>query len=317
MATYLVGLSLGGDVVIYQGNDPTTAGSFNLVGCWSVGGIPAGRRQCTDFGGDILILSLLGIRSLSSLVSGKTAAAATDKDVFATAKIANLFNQLSSAAKTLPGWALHLHPTDNTLLVLIPSSNYAGTQQLAMSFAGQKGWGRYRDVPMTCAGVWNGVLYFGTAGDQTAPQTGSAGALWQNTGYQDFVTFDGSAYLPINFSGLTSYQNQGNALMKKVEILIPETESGTPSLNIVPQALYDLVTNEPAPPAGSALAASGTWDNAKWDVDKWGGDYNAATPFQGNSSGPGRSVAIAFQGQATTRTVVVGFHVLYRVGGLL
>lgn len=157
--TLLVGFSSGGDVVIYQGTDPSSASTFGLKGCWFVGAVPAGRRIATDYGGDLLVQSLIGVLPLSKLVVGGDE---VDSKVYATAKISNLFNQLSSTRRTLPGWAMHIHPADNALMVLVPTDGVNATEPLAMSFA-SRGWSRYRDIPIYCGAVWAGDFWFGTA----------------------------------------------------------------------------------------------------------------------------------------------------------
>lgn len=306
MDTLLVGISTAGDVVIYQGTDPTSANTFGVKGCWSLGAVPYGRRIATDFGGDILVLSNVGIIQLSTLVTGKTIVNEEDsKSVYATGKIANLFNVLTSATGNLIGWALHIHPVDNALLVLVPQSTGQPTQQLAMSLA-TKAWCRYRDVPMMSAGVWGGQLYFGT----------NDGRICLNSGYVDDVAFDGSSSTPVAFSGLTAFENEDNSNVKKVELVIPEllSQSSNPLIQVTP--LYDLNTTEPAPPTGSSPGGSSAWDTGKWDAAVWGGDYEASSSLQG-ALGCGRSVALAFRGTASARTVINGFHVMYREGGPL
>src|SRR5216684_2900573 len=59
MDDHLVAISSSGDVVIYKGTDPNDPTKFAIVGVWYVGGVPAGRRIATDFGGDLLLLSSL------------------------------------------------------------------------------------------------------------------------------------------------------------------------------------------------------------------------------------------------------------------
>lgn len=305
MDTLLVGISTAGDVVIYQGTDPSSINSFSLKGCWSLGGVPYGRRIATDNGGDILILSTVGIIPLSKLVVGKIPAEASDKDVYATAKISNLFNVLVSGAKSLRGWALHVHPTDNALIVLIPTQAGQQSQQLAMSFA-TRGWARYRDLPMYSAGVWNGQLYFG-----------DAQRVCINTGYVDNVNLAGTAYTPVQWSLLTGYTNLGNANAKKVELIRPELISEGSNPVVEAQAFYDLNMTEPAPPTSGVASGGGSaWGSAVWDTATWGGAYSPSAVTQG-ALGFGRSVAIAARGSAVARTVVTGFHVMFREGGLL
>jgi hypothetical protein len=301
--TLLVGISTAGDVVIYQGTDPSDASAFGLKGVWSVGGVPSGRRIATDYGGDILVMSLLGVIPLSKLVIGNPT---VDRSQYATAKVANLFAKQAAAAKSLNGWGVYIHPTDNALLLAIPSAAGAPTGQLVMSFS-TRGWSRYRDLPLFSAGVWNGQLYFGTVD----------GRVCLNAGYVDGVSLaDPNAYAPVKWSLLTAFSNMGNARFKRVAMLSPllRSETAQPSVQAAPRFDFDFSDLPPA--AATASATKGTWDNAVWDVDVWGGD---ATPEStlGGATGLGRHVAVAMAGSAVAETTVVGVDVYLDMGGTL
>lgn len=303
MDTSLVGISTAGDIVIYQGTDPASATTFGLKGCWYVGGVPAGRRIATDYGGDLLVMSLIGVLPLSKLVIGNPV---VDRSQYATAKIANLFNKLASSYRTLAGWSLHIHPTDNALLLCVPTATSQPTAQLAMAFS-TRGWSRYRDLPMYSAGTWNGQMYFGTVD----------GRVCVNTGYVDGVLLsDANAYTPVRWSFLTAFNNLGNARMKRLAMLLPSIRSETQGPSVQCAARFDFDFSELAAPAGTGIAAKGTWDNALWDTAVWGGD---ATPSNtlGGTSGMGRHVAVAMAGSAISETTVVGCDVYFDVGGSL
>jgi hypothetical protein len=304
MDTLLVGVSTSGDIVIYQGTDPTSASTFGIVGTWSVGAVPYGRRIATDYGGDILVLSSLGVIPLSKLVIGDPI---VDRTQYATAKIANLFSRLASSARTLQGWSLHIHPEDNALLICVPSANGQPTTQLAMSFA-TRGWSQYRDLPMLSAGSWNGKLYFGT----------TDGRVCQNTGYLDNVTLaDPNAWSSVQWSLLTAYQNLENSRSKQVQTIRPSITSQTPNPIVSATAKYGFDLSEPPPPAGATAGIiPGTWDGATWDSTLWDGDFVSNQPLSGGV-GMGRDVAIAIRGSAISRTTLVGIDVQYTQGGLL
>jgi hypothetical protein len=302
METYLVALSTAGDVVIYHGTDPTTADTFGLKGCWFLGGVPAGRSFVTDYGGDILVISTLGIVPLSKLITGK---ATEDQSIYTTYKVQPLFNLLVSTFKTLRGWALHVHPTDNALLVLVPTST-AAPILLAMSFA-TGGWGQYRDLPMACAGVWNGQLYFGTAD----------GRVLVNEGYVDEVKLDDTdSFTPVNWSVLTGYRSLGNARQKRVHMVRPNVLSDTPDASVEAEPLFGLDLSELSTITGSTANAAGTWDESNWDDAVFAGDYTPSQPLQG-ADGMGREVAIAVRGAAKSRTILTSIDVWFDQGGIL
>jgi hypothetical protein len=296
--TLLVAISTTGDVVIYQGTDPTSASTFGLKGVWSVGAVPLGRRIATDYGGDVLVLSALGVVPLSRLVMG---AATENASIYATAKIANLFSRLVSERGTRAGWGLHIHPADNALVVTVPASSGLATEQLVMSFS-TRGWSQYRGLAVVSAAVWEGDFWFGD----------DEGRVCRNVDYVDGVLLENpSSFAPIEWSVLTAYQ--GDARQKRVQMLRPVVLSGAPRPDVEAQARYDFDIVEPA---ANPLEALGGWDVEEWDSAVWGTEFDAANLLQG-ATGMGRDVAIAIRGSATSRTTLVGVDVYFEQGGLL
>lgn len=302
--TLLVGLSTAGDVVIYQGTDPTSASTFSIKGSWFVNGVPYGRRIATDFGGDLLILSLLGVVPLSKLIVGQPVVAG-DRSLYQTGKIGPKFNLLAQTYASLRGWSILVHPLDNTLLVTVPQASGQPTIQLAMSLAKNGSWGQYRDFPLYSAATWNGKLYLGT----------TDGRVCVSDVYVDNVPLANNSFSPVAWSFLSAFQSDGPA-SKMVTQLQPTILSQTPTPAVAATAKYDFDISEPAPPAGFGSATPGTWDNATWDNAQWGGDYVPYMPLLG-ASGCGRAVAVCLQGSAISRTTVVGVDVFYEEAGAL
>jgi hypothetical protein len=264
--------------------------------------VPAGRRLCTDFGGDLLLMSSTGIQSLGKLTTGGVAYSTQ----YETGKIANLFNQLQASTSTLRGWSMRLHPQDAALMVLVPVAANQPTQQLVMSLS-TKGWHQYRDMPMgVCAEPWGGSLYFGT----------EDGRVCVNDGYVDGVLLaDPNSYATINWSLLTGFSNLGVPNQKRVQIIRPTILSQGGSIAHEAQARYRWSLDEIA--AVSASPASGSaWDSALWDQTVWGGAYQAQQRVFG-ASGVGPEVAIAIRGAASSRMTLTGIDVAYDAGGLL
>lgn len=298
----LIVLSSGGDMLLYEGTDPATPGLFGIVGNWFLGGFPYGRKVATSQGGDVALLTTIGVVSVSRLVGGNPA---VDTSQYSTFKISNLFNRLVAGARTLRGWALGIHPEDATLIVTVPVAAGQNTTQLAMSLQ-NRGWAQYRDLPMLSMEAWNGLLYFGTAD----------GRVCVNTGYIDGVLLsDPSAYTPIDCSGITRFTNLGNGNQKQITMIRPTiiSEGGAVPQSMAARYRYDL-TEAPKPLALAASAGSSTWDVALWDVAKWGGSY--ATQQQAfGAVGMGPDAAVAFRFLASSRTVIIGFGISFTVAG--
>ena len=294
----LVAISGGGDVVIYQGIDPSSASTFSIVGVWFLGSVPAGRRLCTDFGGDLLVMSSVGIYPLSKLVIGTVL---YDRSQYATAKISNLFNDMQRQIGFQRGWAMRLHPADASLIVLTPSQV---PMQLAMSLT-TRGWSQYRDMPMgVCAEPWNGSLYFGS-GD-------GSGRVLINDGDADGVTLaNPNSSVPVTFSVLGAFSNLGRPTQKRVQVIKTRLQSAGGYIPNQAKSLYDFDFSEIGSVTGSPGAS--TWDSGTWDSTVWAGSMLPQVQTFG-SAGVGSNVAIAVKGTATSRATLVGVDVWFDEG---
>lgn len=302
--TLLVGISGGGDAVIYGGTDPASSSTFGLKGVWYVGAVPRGRRIATDYGGELLVLSMLGITPLSKLVAGGSL---EDKSLYATRKIQPLFNTLVSTYRTVPGWSLCIHPEANCLLVTVPTVEDAPCRIFAMSFS-TKGWGEWRDLRMVSCASWNGTVFFGTDDGRVQRSTGAT---------DDAKLADVNDSKDIQWSALTAYQNLGNARQKQIQLVEPILLSDTASPVVEAWAKYDFDLIEPDPPVGNVVGSGGgAFDSAKFDEAVFGGENTASASYFGGA-GLGKHVAIAVRGKANSKTTLVGFNVSYTQGGLL
>jgi hypothetical protein len=169
-------------------------------------------------------------------------------------------------------------------------------------------WSQYRNLGMgLCATTHEGQLYFGTAD----------GKVKIMSGYVDGVTLaDPSAYDPIEFSLLTSFQDLGTPRKKRLNLVEPVFASDTSVPQYQVQARFDFDQTEAETPTDSVTPGANTWDTGLWDTAVWGGDYMVTQSVDG-LVGLGRRVALAVKGNTTSRTVIVGFMVNYDEVGLL
>lgn len=299
----LVAVSGGGDVVIYRGTDPSDASTFGLQGVWSCGAVPQGRRLCTDFGGELLLMTSTGIQSLAKLSTNGGVVSAQ----YETAKIANLFSRLQQASSTLRGWSMRIHPTDSALIVTVPVSSASPTQQLVMSLT-TKGWHQYRDLPMgVCAEAWGGKLYFGT----------QDGRVCINEGNLDGVTLaDPNSYSAINWSLLTGFTNMGRPTQKQIQLLRPTFLSRGTGVPYQIAARYRWDLTEASTPSGAVLLDGATWGAGVWGEALWGGAFTPQQTMSG-AFGMGPEVAIAIRGTATTQIALTGIDAEWDEGGFL
>jgi len=300
----MVAISSGGDVLVWQLTDPTDAADTLLRGVWSLGGSPpAGRRFVTKRGGDLAIVSRLGLLPISKLVLGS---GSEDRSIYATAKIANLFNNLMLSKSAFKTWQILTHPEENALVITIPGSgNDDNTEQLAMSLA-NRSWWRWRDLKMFSACVHEGVFFFGS----------KDGVVYKSFGYIDGVTLaDPNSFTSIQYKCISAFRNLGNGRQKQIQSMRPTilSESATPTFEI--HARYRFDQTEPGAVA-EGVPGQGSWDVGEWDEAVWGGDYSPSQAVRG-AAGMGVDVAVALAGSATSRTIWVGTDVAFTQGGWL
>lgn len=314
MNQQLVAVSTGGDAVVYQGTDPSDADTFGLRGSWYIGGVPAGRTLATNYGGDMLLLSTLGVIPMSALVAGQSALAAGQ---YFTAKVAPIFNALVAASKSKRGWALRINPADNTLIIVTPTAmpdfnGYTGIPgsasiQLAVSLANGS-WSVYSGLPIVCAEPWNGKLYMG----------GLLGASYVLDGVTDGTQFPGyvgaEAGTPIQYGLITGFYNGGNARQKQVQMIRPNIRSGdaTPSFSVEARYRYDLHA------MADVSVATGTegFGTEVFGTATFQEPYATSQQVRG-AAGLGTEFAIAMKGAANTETFIEGFDVVFTEGGVL
>jgi hypothetical protein len=301
----LVAIGTGGDVVLYQGIDPSSASTWQKIGSFYIGAVPVGRRLATAFGGDLLLLSSFGVLPLSRLTAGRSL---LSPDIFSTYKIRNQFNALMADRRNLYGWSIVPHPADNTVLVTYPPLLGEQRQQYASATA-VAGWSLYQGLPIVSADSWNGDLYFGTAD----------GRVCVNKGFIDNVKIDGTTVqaVPIFWGGITAFRSQSGA-RKMVNMVRARGICQGAVPGMLMQARYDFDTTAllQAPPAVPVIGNA--WDTALWDA--------TAATFAGSSkpfevlmgaTGCGTYAAVVWAGVSVQRISLIQFDLLFEQGGFL
>lgn len=301
---YLVGISAGGDVIVYQGTDPSSATTIDQRGAYYIGPPPAGRRIAGSFGGELFLLSSYGLIPITKLLSGQTV---TETEVLVTARITPLVNEQMIAAREDIGWEVRFVPSQTLLMVSVPKQTGYPYIQFVQSLD-TKGWSLYRDFPYETGDTWEGDFYFGDTDNRVLRHTGDL---------DDVSLGDPNSGNEINWSLLTSFQDFGFTGGNKVVQFIRPTFIGgaTPGYSVKAVYDYNLLENtEDIIPAPSFFG--GVWDIALWDVAVWGGQFTVTNLLNG-AWGIGRSVAVALRGTSRTRTILVNFAVSVTGGNVL
>lgn len=292
---HLVAIGSGGDVMVYKGTDPSTASSWELVGQYYVGSLPAGRRVANNESGDLYILSQYGVIPLSRLITGQLVQQETTQ---LSRQIAPIVADAMKLTITFRGWELRNVPSENVFLLSRPDIPGFAPQQFVLSTR-TNGWTIYNALPYQTGDTFDGVFYFGD----------SSGNVWTLTGSTD----DGDN---IVFALVTSFQDYGQpGIYHRAQFIRPVFLTNAPPAVTV-RARYDYDLDVPDL-TGTAPAVDGAlWDVALWDQGLWIGS-GVVTQSAAGASGIGRAVAVAMRGSGTSETLLIRIDILLDSGGPL
>ncbi len=303
---FLVACSSSGDVVLFAGTDPVAV-DFGQVGSWFLGGFPVGRRVATQFGGDMLLLTVQGVLSLQKLVSGQL----VSPDVYETRNIRPAIVAAMAAQKNSQGWELNIHPQGNFLWVNTPGIPGQPQEQYAMPFA-TKGWSRLQGLDALCSAVWGGDFYFGTRN----------GRVLKSTGFVDNVKLGGDTSQAVAIAGywLGGYFLGGDGVLKKPGLMKAHfiTHGVNPSFAPIVQYEFDLTE-----PSGLALVSFSlggaifTWDESSWDETFWPALQGVPYTAVAGLTGFGHDFAVGCYFSAQDFCVLTQVEVMWEEGGPL
>ncbi len=304
---HLVAISSAGDVIVYQGTDPSDATKFGLIGSWQVGQLPAGNRIASEFSGELYILSIQGILPMSAVL---TSANTTDADIYLTANISPYIRTVLTEEINSFGWHIHIHPKEGVLYVNSPPRE--SYEQLAFTlYFGNKAWSMVRGLDKAHTGNWQGDIFWtDITRNKMFIQRGTVDKV-----YLDPAT-DGQPSA-ITWNVLTSYQSMGlsPATYKRVQYIRPIFLSGgVPAFTVAARYDFDITEISGSPAYG--IAGSGLWDTAIWNESVWGGGIETTDNPRG-ANGLGRHIAVALKGVSSEATTLAAFDIIFDEGGLM
>lgn len=314
---HLVALSSSGDVVVYSGTDPATAGAFQLVGIWKVGALPRGRRGAASLGGDLYILCANGVISASELFRG---ADAGTLPAYITGKISSLVREDFRTAGTRRGWALVNHQAEGLLILTVPYGYQDKIlhRQYVMNTT-TRAWTRWVGLAMNCLATWKGKLYFGSR-DTTFDDSGiysDYGAVFTLEGDMDRSNLTPTGYGSIRSFLLTGYRPLNGGGHGRGQFIRPMlVASNAPSYSV--EARYDFDIADPLVNINDpAELTTSSWGTALWGSGVWGAPKPSPQATTFGAMGIGRFSAIALTMETNAKTTLMGFIAMHDKGGLL
>lgn len=250
---YIAFISSRGQVVVYQGTDPTTANTFALVGLYDLGA-PIGRRCFLRISGNLWIICVDGILPMSEMLTQDRAAAAK------VAPTTMIQNAMMSAARLYSGnfgWQFIEYAKGQLAILNIPQvENETSVQFVMNTLTGA--WCQFTGINANCWEVINDVPYFG-ANNGTVYQWDYGAGDYANSSLQTSIT----ATVQTAFNYFNSRGHLKRWTM--VRPILTTDGSVTPGVGLN----IDFGTGAPVSIPSTVTSTGALWDVAQWDVSVW------------------------------------------------
>jgi hypothetical protein len=292
-------ISSEGQVVVYQGDDPSSSDTWSLIGVFNLGP-PIGYRCFEKVAGDVALINIDGVLPLSKALQQDRGAAAA---IAITKNINNAMNRAAGMYKANFGWQLTPYPKSTMAILNIPITEGSEQQQFVMNTL-TGAWCRFTGMNANCWAVWKDDLYFG----------GNAGIVYKaDAGGSD----DGEV---ITASGQTAYNYYGkpgqHKQWKMVQPIITAGAQLSPALGIS----TDFKDNATLGTSTVIEAPSAAYDTALYDTDVYAIESSTSADWQ-SVAGEGYCAAIHFRAQTQSDGEAIlalnGFNVIYETGLVL
>ena len=295
----LVFVGENGDVLIYKGTDPTSATTFEKVGSWYVGRLPVGKRCVQVLGGDLLILSEMGLQPLSYVTrGGQSLLRASSVDYLG--KIQPRLAELMGTLADQTGWDLILFPRENYLMVSKPLGGFSAYEQYTL-YTNTNKWSLFQGVPMTCGAVADNAFYFGTSDGKVCLGF---------SGYFDAVAYGATSGNSIVGQIQTAYNYFGSPGQNKQFLMIRPNFLAADRPGVFAQVTVDFETALATGTPTTGVPSGSLWDVALWDSGVWGGNLLSFADWLTVN-------AIGMAGSAVLDTAVLGDTVLASIDWMI
>lgn len=298
---FMIAVGTEGDIVIWEGTDPTSADTFRVKGVWYVGPVPRHGTYYTNFGGDVMIVSQAGLVPMSKLISGQF----TDVQQSPASKIQPVLIKLVNDLLNEKYWSVFPVPSSEVLIINAPAKAGVYTQFAMNVVTGS--WCTFTGIPMRCTTMLGGQLYFGTFDGRTAK------GLYGNTddapragGDGDFIQAD----IQTAFNSFGTPANNKKFGLAKPIFIAPSAPSVKVRINT--QYAFSNVAGSPS----YVSTPDARWDAAVWNVARWVGDANTYQAWVG-TTGLGYYAALRMKVRGLPGTVFTSSLQMTELGGVM
>jgi hypothetical protein len=235
-----------GEIILYQGSDPSDANDWSMIGRFVVGR-PLGRRCMERIGGELVLLSEDGFDPIGTAL---IKARATKKGTLGS-KIQPTIEDSARRYGTNFGWQGVLYPRGSMMLFNVPKvEGELSEQYVANTLTGA--WCQFTGWNANCFGTFNGNLYFGGAGKVFKADSGfSDNGMNIDTDVQQAPSHLGSS-----------------GTLKAFRMIRPVLSSDayiTPAIIVN----VDYETKSPVVSPGFVQSEGTPWDTFDWNTRPW------------------------------------------------
>lgn len=256
---YAVFVTSEGEVIVYQGTDPSSANTWAMRGLWQLGS-PLGRRCLKRLAGDLLLISIDGVVPLSTaLISSRV-----QPKVAITDKIQGAMSNSAQTYGSNYGWDLLFCPKTSMLLLNVPVNTGSSQEQYAMNTI-TGSWGQFQGIDANCWELSRDDPYFGAHG--------YIGKFWSA-----FSDTDGADNIQAEALQAFNYFGKRGRLKHFKEARPIFSSNGAPSVQAKIEVDYQ--TSNTVGTLTFNPTSYATWDVGVWDTAVWGGTLGILKNWQ-------------------------------------
>ena len=299
---FLVVVGSQGDVGVWQGTDPSSATTFALKGVWYVGPVPKYGRFFTAYGGDVLLLSTLGLVEMSKLINGQF----VNTQQGPSAKIESELGPIIQEYLDDPSFDVQIIADSEILIIKLPPQNNNYIQYVMN--VNTASWCTFSNVPMVCCSLFEHDFYFATDSNRVAK--GIVGELDQvETDGEGGQAIEGEVQVAFNDFGMPGQLKQ--FVMVKPIFTAPQA----PSLKVRMNTQYSLQSVAGSP--SFVRDESSYWDEAKWNLASWSSQTNTYESWYGiRGLGYYGALRMRMRGFGGS-TNFYSYHIMNQIGGVM
>jgi hypothetical protein len=280
IAAYTTFFLSTGEMLSYQGTDPTNPANWSLVGIYviaaPVGPMAYPHRSVLRYGGDVYIITSSDYAKLSQLL-----AALLKGTMPPRSKVSGAVIDAVSKGRDLPGWQAIYWGFRRRLIFNVPRADGAFDQHVYNPAL--DAWCRYQGMWSYCWQVWGDRLFFG----------GPRGMVVEHgVGAADQV--DPAVESPIRAAAQQAWNLFETPLTKRVSMVRPVVQS-LGAANFSFSLGYDY--NDPNVTVPVSQASTRTpWNSSPWG-SPWSSPFSVETQWS-TAGGDGSAISVAIAVQA-------------------